>query len=236
MSDLLSIAALSLGSLVALFILTKLMGYREMSELSMFDYINGITIGSIAAEMSTALEDDYRRPLTAMIVYALVSVLLSLLSRKSKKARRFIEGTPVILYHNNELYEKNMKRCKIHVDELLSLGRINGLFDLSQIQTALLESNGKISFLPKAANRPVNPNDLNLKPPEDSIVANIIIDGHIMEKNLHHTGKDHKWLQNQLHAQGYRDASEVLLATCDIHNTFHAYGRNTDKRKKDILS
>ena len=77
MSEILYIIALSLGSIIAIFILTKIMGYRQMSQMSMFDYIISITIGSIAAEMSTALDKNFAQPLTAMIVYALSAVLLS---------------------------------------------------------------------------------------------------------------------------------------------------------------
>ena len=89
----LNVILLSLGSLIALFILTKLMGYRQMSEMSMFDYINGITIGSIAAEMATSLEKDWWLPLTAMIVYALAAIVLSYISVKSMAARRVISGS-----------------------------------------------------------------------------------------------------------------------------------------------
>lgn len=97
MTEVLYIIALSLGSIIAIFILTKLMGYREMSQMSMFDYIIGITIGSIAAEMATSLENNFVQPLTAMIVYALTALLLSWLSMKSVKARKVIEGTPLVL-------------------------------------------------------------------------------------------------------------------------------------------
>ncbi len=95
MSEILYIIALSIFSVVTLFILTKLMGYKQMAQMSMFDYINGITIGSIAAEMATSLEENYMQPLTALIVYALVALFLSWISTKSIKARRLIEGKPV---------------------------------------------------------------------------------------------------------------------------------------------
>ena len=98
------IVVLSLGSIVTIFILTKLMGYRQMSQMSMFDYINGITIGSIAAEMATSLEESFVQPLTAMIVYALTAIFLSWLGSKFIKARRLIEGKPLILMDHGELY------------------------------------------------------------------------------------------------------------------------------------
>lgn len=98
--DLIKIVALSLGSVIFLFILTKLMENKEMSQLSMFDQIIGITIGSIAAEMSTALENDFMQPLVAMAVYAVVSIIISLLSYKSMKIRRIVSGNSLILLDN----------------------------------------------------------------------------------------------------------------------------------------
>ena len=125
-----------------------------MSQLSMFDYIIGITIGSIAAEMATALETEFWQPLLAMGIYALVAVIFSILSTKSLKSRRLISGTTLVLFDNGILYRKNFKTAKLDLDEFLMICRINGYFNLNDIQTALLETNGKISFLPKAEKRP----------------------------------------------------------------------------------
>ena len=94
MEEILHILAVSVGSIAALFILTKLMGYRQMSQLSMFDYVNGITIGSIAAEMATSLENDFVKPLTAMIVYTLAELMFSRLSELSIVSRRIVVGRP----------------------------------------------------------------------------------------------------------------------------------------------
>ena len=154
---------LSVGSLIVLFLLTKLMGYRQMSQLSLFDYINGITIGSIAAEMATNLE-DYHRPLTAMIIYGLATVLLSLLTGKSIKARRFVNGKPLILLHHGTLYEENLRKAKIDLNEFLEQCRVSGYFDISQLQAVILEGNGRLSFLPKTEERPVTPAELRLTP------------------------------------------------------------------------
>ena len=107
--DIIKIITLSLGSLVILFLLTKLMGNREMSQLTMFDYIVGITIGSIAAEMSTSLENNFIEPIVAMIVYGLVTVLISYLTCKSLSIRRFFNGKAKILLDNGKLYRKNFK-------------------------------------------------------------------------------------------------------------------------------
>ncbi len=234
--DLLKILILSLTSLMVLFILTKLMGNKEMSQLSMFDYIIGITIGSIAAEMATALENDFWQPLLAMIIYALVSIIISLLSFKSLKARRIISGTTLILMDNGELYFKNFKKAKLDLNEFLMLCRINGYFNLSDIQTALLENNGKISFLPKAEKRPTITSDFNLKPEQDRITVNVILDGKIIDGNLKYTGNDYIWLQNELTKQGILDIQNVFLATCDSNNFLSVYTKNSLKNSNDFFN
>lgn len=199
------------------------MGYRQMSQLSMFDYINGITIGSIAAELATGELATFDSAITALIIYGLVAFLLSVLCNKSISFRRMVEGKSALLYNNGELYYKNLKKAKMDVNELLIQCRVNGYFDLNNIQTILLESNGKISILPKVTERPVTPKDLGLTPEQDYLVANVIIDGKLMLQNLKHTGKDEKWLTSQLSSQGYHDVSEIFLATCDLNNKLTIY-------------
>lgn len=235
MQEVLYIIALSLGSIVAMFILTKLIGYRQMSQMSMFDYVNGITIGSIAAEMATSLEENFVQPLVAMVVYALAAILLSWCSSKSMKMRKIIEGKPLVLLDKGEIYLDSLRKAKIDVDEFLVQCRVNGYFDISKIETAVLEGNGKISFLPKSSDRPATPADLNLSPQQDFMTANVILDGNIMRENLRHTGNDEKWLINQIKGQGADKISDVLLATCDVNNQVTVFLKNSRKKAHDVL-
>ncbi|MFR8318426.1 MAG: DUF421 domain-containing protein [Catenibacillus sp.] len=225
----------SVGSIIALFILTKLMGYRQMSQLSMFDYINGITIGSIAAEMATSLENDFMPPLLAMIIYAGTAILLSRLSEASVFLRRIIVGKPVLLMNKGKLYEKNMKKNRLDLGEFLTQCRIAGYFDLSELQSVIMEPNGHISFLPKADHRPMQPSDLSIRPAKDTIFATVIMDGEIMYENLRHTGNNEKWLTNQLKGQGITNVRNVFLATCDENNTLNIYVKIQDKPKDMLL-
>lgn len=235
--ELLKITIVSLGSIVTLFILTKLMGDREMSELSMFDYINSITIGSIAAEMATSLEGDFLKPLTAMIVYAIVSFLISYSTCKSVKLRRFFEGHTILLYQDGQVYEKNLLRAKIDVNEFLSMCRASGYFDLKEIHMAILETNGKLSIIPSAAHRPVTPSDLNLNPQQSKLLANVIIDGKILTENLKATGKDEKWLEKQLSNQGASDIKEVILANYDMNSDkLNIYIKLHEKTSGDLFA
>lgn len=214
----------SLGSVIALFILTKIIGNHQMSQLSMFDYINGITIGSIAAEMATSLE-KFTKPLTAMIVYAAMSVLFAFASRKSLPLRRILEGETLILYDDGRLFRKNLSRAKMDVSEFLTECRSKGYFNLANIQTALREPNGKISILPAAANRPITPQDMNLSPEQEKPAVNVVLDGKILHANLRYTGNDEIWLQKQLAAQGVHELKNIFLATCDGKNNLSVYLR-----------
>lgn len=235
MINLLKILVLSFSSLIALFILTKLMGNKQMSQLSMFDYIIGITIGSIAAEMATALETEFWQPLLAMGIYALVAIIFSILSTKSLKSRRLISGTTLVLLDNGVLYRENFKTAKLDLDEFLMICRINGYFNLSDIQTALLETNGKISFLPKAEKRPTITSDFDLKPIQDRITVNLILDGKILKENLKYTGNDYIWLQNELTKQGINNVENIFLATCDSNNNLSVYLKNNLKNSQDFF-
>lgn len=225
----------SLFSIIALFILTKFMGYKQMSQLTMFDYINGITIGSIAAEMATDLEGNYLKPLLAMVVYAVFVILLSKAAQRFIPLRRFVNGKAITLYQNGSIYNENLKKAKMDVDEFLVECRVNGYFDLAQIKTAILEPNGKISFLPVSAERPATPKDLGIEPSQEEIFANVIVDGHILEHNLKHAGKDRNWLDQQLEGQNIKKLSDVFLAVCDKQGNFHVFPKVNQVVDKDML-
>lgn len=224
----------SLGSIVALFILTRLMGCRQMSQLSMFDYINGITIGSIAAEMATALENNFMYPLFAMIIYALAAIFLSRLSEVSIWVRRIFVGKPIIVYNHGKLYKGSLKKCRLELNEFLTQCRIAGYFDLSQLESIVMEPNGHLSFLPLSDERPATPKDLNLSPAAESMAATVIVDGHIMYENLKHTGNDEKWLTQQLKGFGVTNVGQVFLATCDSANSLNVYAK-LDEKPVDIF-
>lgn len=235
MIEVIQVIITALGSAITLFILSKLMGNREMSQLSIFDYINSITIGSIAAEMATCEFTDALKPFTAMIVFAILNITLSLVTNKSLKLRRLIAGKPSTLYDKGQIYYKNLSKAKMDLGEFLTQCRVNGYFDLSNIQTAILESNGKISFLPVSDMRPVTGKDLNITPTQDELVANVIMDGNIMHKNLKYMGKNEQWLYKQLRIHDINDISEVFLATCDSNNKLCVYIKLNQEMTMDVL-
>lgn len=204
-----------------------------MSELSMFDYINGITIGSIAAEMATELDGKFYFPLIAMAVYTVVIWIISEMSEKSVKSRRVFAGRSILLMENGKLYENNFRTAKIDINDFLTQCRINGYFNTDDIDTAILEQNGKISFLPKSDAKPLTPRDINLSPEQEKLLKVVILDGHIMEENLKRTGNNKKWLENELHKQKIGNIKDVYLAECDNNNQLSVYKRLSEAPKND---
>lgn len=201
----------TLLSILALFLLTKLMGAKQVSQMTMFDYVVGITIGSVAAELATELEAPHK-PLTALIVYGLVAAGISLLTSKSLKARALVTGRPLVLLEDGVIYRENLKKAKLDLSEFLTYCRIGGWFDLNQLQTAVFEHNGTVSFLPKEADRPATPADLNKNPAQSQVQTPFVMDGKLLSGNLRQSGKEDEWVRRALLRQGYRDEGEVFLA------------------------
>lgn len=204
----------SLFSILVLFLITKLLGYRQMNQLSMFDYINGITIGSIAAELAASWGTEFWNWTIALVIYGVATFLFSFATDHSIRARRFIAGKPIPLYENGQLLDENFRRAKLDLNEFLMQCRLAGYFDLSQLEAVLFEPNGMLSILPASPYRPVTPSDLNRAVERSNLLVEIILDGKVMVENLAVTGKDRSWLDGFLVAQGC-PLEEVFLALYD---------------------
>lgn len=215
--DFVKVILTSLLSVAALFIITKIMGHKQMAQLDFFDYITGITIGSIAAELATELEKPWK-PLIAMIIYGLFSITLSLIINKMPKARKHINGAPIIIMDNGKISRKNMKKAKMDLSEFMMLCRNAGFFNLNAIQTAIFEYNGTLTILPVSGQRPVIPDDMQLAPPAEYVYTEVIMDGRVLDDNLKSLGLNAEWLKKQMEQQGYKNAKEIYLGLCDKQN------------------
>ena len=204
----------ALLSIAVLFLLAKLMGTKQVSQMTMFDYVVGITIGSIAAELATELEDP-ERPLLAMVLWGLAAWGISVLGNKSLRARAFLSGKPLVLLDQGVIRRDNLKRARLELNEFLTYCRIAGYFDLSEIQTAVLEHNGSVSFLPKETDRPATPADLGLRPEQSRLPVPFVMDGRLLPENIASAGKETSWVHRALLRQGYREEGDVLLALWD---------------------
>ena len=212
----------SLLSIISMFITAKIMGHKQVAQLDFFDYISGITVGSIAAELATELEEPFK-PLIAIIIYGGVSVILSYITQKFPKSRKFINGSPTIILNDGKIYRKNLKKAKLDLSEFMLLCRDRGFFSLADIQTAIFEHNGKLTILPKANAKPLTTEDIGIKKVEASFGTEIIMDGRIMGENLYRLGFNEKWLERQLKQQGFKSAKEILLGVYEGENSLSLF-------------
>lgn len=221
-------------AMTTLFFMTKLLGKKQVSELSLFDYVVGISIGNFASEMAINLEAEFFNAMLAIVVFGVLAYIISILTLKSLKLRKFFIGSPTILLEHGNLIYKNMKKSMIDVNDILSQAREMGYFDISEVEFAILEANGKISFLPKGEYKNVNIKDMNLKIEKQGLCANVIMDGNIMNDNLINIGKDEEWLLHELDVKG-KNVSDILLATVDINDKLVIFDRRKDIDSKKIL-
>lgn len=210
-------------SIFYLFLVIKILGKKQISELNIFDYVIGITLGNIAAEMTVNDEITILNGILAMTIYGIVSLFVSYVSCKSIWARRFISGFPIVLMDNGKISKEQLKKVKLDLNDLMQDARENGYFDLSEIECAVMEVSGKVSFLPKSANAPVQNHDLKIKTYRAGLTANLVIDGVIMENNLKAIGKDKEWLLKKLDKEGYSNVSDILLVLCDTRDKLTIY-------------
>lgn len=221
-------------SIAVLFILSKIIGNKQMSNLNLFDYINGITIGSIAAELATNEQSKFLNCLTALVIYGLTTVFFTLLSQKNLVLRRFLTGKAIVLYDKGKIFKKNLTTAKLDMNEVLAMLRDKGYFNLDDVQTILLEQSGKMSVLPKENKRPVTPDDLKVRVHQTYPEAVIISDGKIMEKNLKETGNNLSWLEKQLKEQN-KKVEEIFMAICDSTNKLKIYNCSDENPTNDMF-
>lgn len=232
--DVLETVIMAIVSIVVLFVLTKLMGKKQISQLSFFDYAIGISIGSIAAETAVSTTTPFHLSIIAMIIYGGISILVSYLSMKSIRARRLLVGAPVTLIKDGKILVDGLKKSKIDINELLSEARQNGYFDIANISHCVMETNGKFSFIPTSNVKPLTASDVNITVPQETPLANVIIDGKIMEQNLVCLGKSVDWLKSKF-SQKNIDIKNVLLATMSEEYELDYYERNGTANSMSIF-
>lgn len=209
-------------SYAALFALAQLTGRKQISQLDFFDYISGISIGSIAAEMATELGTPWQE-LLAMVIYGVLTWLLTLVGMKSRRLRKLLNGAPVLLMENGVIYRKALAHVRLDLSEFLAMCRQQGYFDLSGIAGAVMEYNGKLSILPTAQQRPVTTGDMQLAPEKARMYTEVILDGRVMSQNLKSLNLTDEWLAKQLCSQGYQGPKDVYLALCDTQQHLQCY-------------
>ncbi|MBM7717373.1 DUF421 domain-containing protein [Siminovitchia sp. FSL H7-0308] len=194
----LNIVLRSLFLVFFLFLLTKWLGKKQLSQLSFFEYVAGITLGSIAAELSTGLERNMLPGIYSMFVWAGIPFIAGLLALKSKKARNFIEGQEVVVIKNGKIQEESLTKEKYTVEELLHLLRKKNVFNIADVEFAVLEANGDLNVMFKKEKQPITPKDLQMEVAPERPPHTVILEGKIMDSGLSASGMTREWLDVEL--------------------------------------
>lgn len=206
----------SVVSFVYLFIISKLLGKKQIAQLEFVDYAVGISLGSIAAEMATDAETPFYYYLIAMTIFFVLAIVVSLVSRKSSVLKRIMKGKPSMVIYEGKIDYKQLSKCLIDVNDLLAMLREKNYFDINDVAYAVMETSGELSVLPKGGNKPATVGDLTSPSVQPSSLTNVlIVDGQISESGLNEIGKDEKWLFDRLNIQTKEALKNIILATYD---------------------
>ena len=204
-----------------LLIFTRILGKQQISQLTFFDYVVGITIGSTASTLTTDLTSRAWPHWVGLFTWTALCFILQLITLKSKAAEKYLDGEPTIVITNGKILEKSMKKFRYTIGDLLEQLRDKGIFDLDEVAYAVLEKDGQLSILKKPECDHVTPKDLKLKTANASIDLEVIYDGSILQDHLISINRNEKWLMTKLKKQGIKDAAEVFLATYNASSGLH---------------
>ena len=206
----------SVISFVILFIIAKMLGKKQIAELSFIDYVVGISIGSIVANWSTDLDTPWQNYIIALVIYFIFPISITILERKTLSLKAFLRGRPIIIIENGKFDYKNIKKSKLDVNDVLGMCRDKGYFSLSEIAYAIFETNGNLSVMPVGKQRPTVIDDFDIKEKKAQLEKYVIIDGKIDYSYLKMLDKDEKWLLNRLQIKTKKQLKNILIAFYDV--------------------
>lgn len=215
MTDLGHVFIRGLVGFFLMLILARLMGKRQITQITYFDYIVGISIGSIAAELTFSPHIRMSNFIVGMFIWAVIPVLISKAELKSFKFRNLMEGRTSILIKDGQILEGNLKKEHLTVDEMMLLLRQKDVFKISDIESANLEKNGEITVMKKSELQPLTPKDIGMIVEKETAPRIVILDGNLMEKSLIDYGYTRNWLLTEIIKQGAKDFADVFIAQVD---------------------
>lgn len=228
------IVVVIIRSIVAFFwllVMVRLTGKQQMSELTFWDYVVGITIGSIAATTSVEVNQNTLSTLIGMSVWAGLAILLGYLTIHSVWIRKVAEGEATVVIENGRILEKNLARIRVSIDDLLAQLRTKDVFEIREVEFALFESNGDLSVLKKSQNQPLTPSDLNMPTGYAGLPTTLIEDGTVLMDALKSMKLSRAWLEHQLAIHGVHDYRNVSLAQLDTRGNLYVDMQGEDASK-----
>lgn len=199
----------------SLVIFTRILGKTQIGQLTFYEYVSGITIGSIAGSVASADPDKFLSHFYDLGLFVLLTYLLATITIKSRPLRKLIQGSPSLIIENGFISKKNMKEMRYDLDELNAQLREQGVLDISEVQFATIESTGQLSVILKPDCQPLTKGDMNIHLPNPTFPVELIMDGEVIHENLYKKKLTTDWLQTQLTARNIKTAENVMYAVID---------------------
>ncbi len=214
---------------ILLLFLTRFMGRKMISQMTFLDFVVGITVGSVTANIALGPNKQAILGASTLIILAILTIATSILRLKSFKFRKLVNSEPIVIIKNGKIIDKNMNKMRLTINDLTMKLREKNIFNISNVEFAIMETDGKLSVLPKSQQKPLTPSDLSLDTKYTGLTKDIIIDGKIMTENLAKTNLDKKWLINQLKKEKIQDITKVFYAGLDTEGNLYTSIKDTEK-------
>jgi uncharacterized membrane protein YcaP (DUF421 family) len=207
---------------IVLLILARFMGKKQISQLTFFHYVTGITIGSIAADIAGESKTPFWDGIISMIWWAVLTMLMSYIAFKSKKARIILDDQPTIVVYEGKIVEASLKKLKLHLNDLGMMLREQSIFSIKDVHYALLETNGKLSVLKKAGLEAATKKDVNASSQVPKYIpTEVIAEGKISKRNLTELNLTEEWLYEQLKKKGIGNVESIFYAEVQTDGSLH---------------
>jgi len=193
-SDTLIIFIRAVAAFVSMMIFTRILGKKSISQLTFFHYILGITIGSIAATLSTDVSLKPIPQWVGLATWVALALVFEWIILKNRWWAKMLDGEPTILIHNGKIMERNMAANHYQITELLEELRGKGVFNPADVEFAILETSGNLSVLKKSQAQPVTPENLNIPTRYEGVPTEVVQEGQVITQNLKQLNLDKKWL------------------------------------------
>ncbi len=216
-------------SFAALLVLTRLMGRKELSQMTFFNFVSGIALGTIWASLAVDSTLSIRNGVIALLGWSVITVALGLIDIKSKKAREVIEGQPRILIKKGKIMEGELRKVRLDIDALYSLLREKNVFSVADVDYAIFETDGKLSVMKKEPQQSLTKSDMGMqqsKPNIYPISTAVINDGRVISTNLEKLNLNQQWLEQQLQSSGIDSISEVFYAEVQKDGSLYIDNKN----------
>ena len=208
-------------ALIFLFISTKILTKRSLAKSTYFDYLAIVTLGTVAGNLAFNVKIKIISFIISMTLITLIIYLASYISVKSRILRKYLAGEPTILIQNGKILEKNLFKIKYSYDYLVQQLRQEKIFDISQVEFAIIEPNGELSVQLKSQYRPLTPRDMNIHTNYEGLATEIILEGKLIENNLEMNHLTKCWLDDELKKRGIKDIKEVTFAALSTNGNLY---------------